>query len=544
MAKAQAAGELPVELRVTPELQIPREAKHGDFSTSLALVIGSQSNRPSREIAQVITRHLALPEGLVERVDVAGPGFINFTLSLAWLRRVVHQIGERGLEYGTSNAGQGQRLLLEFVSANPTGPVLVVQGRAAAIGDALANLFTRLGWQVSREYYINDALNSTQVRRFAETLEARYLQQFGREVAIPEDGYQGDYVISMAEELVAEVGEEYLQLSDEARHAAFYDYSLRKILEGQQADMGAFGVAFDTWFRESWLYERGEVEAALEELKQRGHTYESEGAVWFRATAFGDDQDHVLVRQDGRPGYLASDIAYHKNKFKRGYDRLVDIWGPDHHGHVPRTKYGVQAIGYDPSRFEILVHQFVRLVSGSEIVGSSKRRGDIIPLRSLISDVGTDAARFFFLMQSMDSHLDFDLELAKKQAQDNPVYYVQYAHARICSILREAEARGVTLPEITAVNLDRLEAPDEATLMRKLADLPEEMEQAAVRYEPHRMTRYARELAAVFHGFYTNCRVLTEDAELAAARLALVMATRTALRIVLSTIGISAPEQM
>jgi arginyl-tRNA synthetase len=544
VTKAQAAGELPEAPNVIPDLQVPRDPRHGDFYSNLALAHAFLLGRSSREIAQIIARYLLAPEGVVERVEIAGPGFINFTLSPVWLGGVVREIGEKGLEYGTSNVGQGQRLLLEFVSANPTGPVAVVQGRAAAIGDALANLFTRIGWQVSREYYINDALNSTQVRRFAETLEARYLQQFGREAVIPEDGYQGDYVITMAEELVAEVGEEHLKLSEEARHAAFYDYSLRKIIEGQQADMAAFGVSFDTWFHESWLYERGEVEAALEELTRRGHTYESEGAVWFRATAFGDDQDHVLVRQDGRPGYLASDIAYHKNKFERGFERLIDIWGPDHHGHVPRTRYGVQAIGYDASRFEILVHQFVRLFSGTEIVKMSKRAGDIIPLKNLIGEVGTDAARFFFLMQSMDSHLDFDLELAKKQAQDNPVYYVQYAHARICSILREAEARGVTLPEIGAVNLDRLEAPDEATLMRKLADLPEEIEQAAVRYEPHRMTRYARELAAVFHVFYTNCRVLTEEAELTAARLALVMATRTALRIVLSTIGVSAPEQM
>jgi len=544
MAKARATGELLEALDVTPELQVPRDPRHGDFSTSLALVIGSQINRPGRELASLITRHLSLPEGVVERVDIAGPGFINFTLSLAWLRGVVREIGEKGLEYGTSNLGGGKRLLLEFVSANPTGPVAVVQGRAAAIGDALANLFTRIGWQVSREYYINDALNSTQVRRFAETLEARYLQQFGRAAVVPEDGYQGDYVITMAEELAAEVGEKYLDVPEEERHAAFYDYSLRKIIAGQQADMGAFGVAFDTWFHESWLYEKGEVEAAMEELKRRGHTYESEGAVWFRATAFGDEQDHVLIRQDGRPGYLASDIAYHKNKFARGYDRLVDIWGPDHHGHVPRTKFGVQALGYDADRFEILVHQFVRLFSGSEVVRMSKRAGDIIPLRSLIAEVGTDAARFFFLMQSMDSHLDFDLELAKKQAQDNPVYYVQYAHARICSILREAEGRGVAAPEIASVNLDRLEAPDEATLMRKLADLPDEILQAAVRYEPHRMTRYARELAAVFHVFYTNCRVLGDDAELTAARLALVTATRTALRLVLSTIGVSAPEQM
>jgi arginyl-tRNA synthetase len=544
IAKAQEAGDLPEVAAMTPELQVPREARHGDFSTSLALVLGSRTGRSGRELAPIMLRHLALPEGVVERVEIAGPGFINFTLSLKWLRGVVREIGEKGPEYGSADVGVGKRLLLEFVSANPTGPLAVVNGRAAALGDALANLFTRIGWNVSREYYINDALNSTQVRRFAETLEARYLQEFGREVIVPEDGYAGDYVIEMAEQLAAEQGDALLTMAEPERRTFLYDYALARILEGQRNDMEAFGVEFDTWFQESSLYESGAVVAAVETLKERGHTYESEGALWFRATAFGDEQDQVLVRSDGRPGYLAADIAYHRDKFARGFDWLIDIWGPDHHGHITRTKAGVQAVGCEVARFEILVHQFVRLFRGSEMVRMSKRAGDIIPLRRLIEDVGADAARFFFLMQSMDSHLDFDVELAKKQAADNPVYYVQYAHARICSILREAEDRGVTRPELGGANLDRLEAPDEATLMRKLADLPEEILQAAVRYEPHRMTRYARELAATFHGFYTNCRVLTDDTELTAARLALVMATQTALQIVLKMIGVSAPERM
>jgi arginyl-tRNA synthetase len=308
--------------------------------------------------------------------------------------------------------------------------------------------------------------------------------------------------------------------------------------------MEQFGIEFDTWFFESSLYANDEVNAALEVLKSAGHTYEAEGAVWLRATDFGDEQDQVLVRRDGKPSYLAGDIAYHRNKFGRGFDRLIDIWGPDHHGHVLRLKAGVQAIGFDAGRFEILIHQIVRLFRGSEMVRMSKRAGDIVPLSGLVEDVGSDAARFFFLMQSMDSHLDFDLELAKKQAADNPVYYVQYAHARICSILRSAEEQGVELPAADEVNLDRLGEPDELALMRKLAELPEETELAASRYEPHRVTRYARDLAATFHGFYTNCRVLGDDAELTAARLLLVMASRIVLRTVLSTIGVSAPEKM
>ena len=550
LSKAQSAGDLPESPSPEIDLQTPRDPRHGDFSTGLAMVVASESGRPPREVADTLVRHLDLPEGLAESVNIAGPGFINFVLSPVWLRRLVRQVLEEGEDYGRSDTGRGQRLLLEFVSANPTGPIAVVQGRAAALGDALARLFQRTGWVISREYYVNDALNSTQVQRFAETLDARYLQQLGREAAVPEDGYQGDYVIDMAEQLVAAEGDKYLGMARDERLAALTEYSLQKIVADQQHDMADFGVTFDTWFMESTLYDEDEVSQAVETLNAAGHTYQADGALWLKATDFGDEQDHVLVRKDGRPTYLAGDIAYHKNKFDRGFDRLIDIWGPDHQGHVRRTKAGVQAIGYDPSRFEILIHQIVRLFRGSEMVRMSKRAGDIVPLSGLIEDVGADAARFFFLMQSMESHLDFDLELAKKRAAENPVYYVQYAHARICSILREAEDRGVSVPNIADADLDhqssfdRLGEPDELALMRKLADLPHEVSEAAQRYEPHRMTRYARELAATFHGFYTNCRVLSDDSELTAARLALVQAALTVLRIVLTIIGVSAPEKM
>jgi arginyl-tRNA synthetase len=520
---------------------------------------------PPRQIADAIVSRLDLPRSLVEKIEVAGPGFINFTLAPAYLRGIVRSILEQGEAYGRSDAGGGRSLLLEFVSANPTGPIGVVQGRAAAIGDTLGKLFEHTGWKVSREYYVNDALNSTQIQRFAETLEARYLQQLGQEASVPEDGYQGDYVVDMAEELVKVEGDRYLKMPREERLAAFYEHSLNNIVTSQRRDMDAFGVHFDTWFHEGSLYASHEVEAAIEALKQAGYTYEADGALWLRATELGDEQDQVLVRSNGRPGYLAADIAYHKNKFERGFDRLIDIWGPDHQGHVRRTKAGVRALGYDPSRFEILIHQIVRLFRGSEMVRMSKRAGDIIPLAALLEDVGADAARFFFLMQSMESHLDFDLELAKKQANENPVYYVQYAHARICSILREAEQRGAgaglangrestvesresppSNPEsrISSANLERLGEPDELALIRKLAELPDEIGDAAERYEPHRMTRYAREIASVFHGFYTNCRVLGDDAELTAARLGLVQATLTVLRTVLTMLGVSAPERM
>jgi len=545
ISRAQNAGDLPTSVSPRIELQTPRDPRHGDIATNIALAVANEVGEPARALAERLVSHLRLPGDLIEKVEVAGPGFINFTLAPAYLRGVARAVLEQGDHYGRSDAGGGKSLLLEFVSANPTGPIAVVQGRAAAIGDTLAKLFEHTGWRVSREYYINDALNSTQIQRFAETLEARYLQKFGQQVSVPEDGYQGDYVVDMAEELAQTEGDRYLRMSREERLAALYQYSLSSIVASQRRDMDAFGVRFDTWFHESALYENHEVEAAIEALNVRGYTYEADGALWLKANELGDEQDHVLVRSDGRPGYLAADIAYHKNKFDRGFDRLIDIWGPDHQGHVRRTKAGVRALGYDPSRFEILIHQIVRLFRGSEMVRMSKRAGDIIPLSALLEDVGADAARFFFLMQSLDSHLDFDLELAKKQANDNPVYYVQYAHARICSILREAQERGVgaggTNP---APNLDRLGEPDELALIRKLAELAEEIADAAERYEPHRMTRYAREIASVFHGFYTNCRVLTDDAELTAARLSLVQATLTVLRTVLRLLGVSAPEKM
>ena len=544
LSKAKSAGDLPADVAPRVELQVPRDPRHGDIATSVALGLASDLGKAARQIADTLLAHLELPADVVAKVEVAGPGFINFTFSPVYLRGIVGQILEEGDDYGRSDTGAGKSILLEFVSANPTGPVAVVQGRAAAIGDTLAKLFERTGWRVSREYYVNDALNSTQVQRFAETLEARYLQQLGQDATVPEDGYQGDYVVAMAQELVGAEGEAYLDMSHAQRLSALYDYSLRKIVEGHQRDMRAFGVEFDTWFFESSLYAGHEVDAAVEGLKAKGYTYERDGALWLKATELGDEQDQVLVRQDGRPSYLAADVAYHKNKFDRGFDRLIDIWGPDHHGHVARTKAGVRALGYDPSRFEILIHQIVRLFRGSEMVRMSKRAGDIVPLSSLLEDVGADAARFFFLMQSLESHLDFDLELAKKEAQENPVYYVQYAHARICSIIREAQDRGISIPEPASVKLDLIEHPDEFSLIRKLAELPDEIADAAERYEPHRMTRYAREVAAAFHVFYTNCRVLGDDSDLTAARLALVCATQVVLRTVLDIIGVSGPEKM
>jgi len=420
----------------------------------------------------------------------------------------------------------------------------VAQGRAAAIGDTLARLLDARGYQVHREYYVNDAASSTQVGKLAESLDARYFQALGQDKPLPEDGYRGEYLAEMARRIVALEGDRYVALTEEERLAAFSALAEQGFVEDQRQVLEEFGVVFDNWFRESSLFDSGEVEAALALLTERGYTYEQDGAVWLRSTEFGDDKDRVLVRSNGKAMYVASDAAYHRGKFGRGFSRLIDIVGPDHHGWVARTRAAIAAIGCPVDKLDIIMHQVVRLFRGGEMVRMSKRAGDIITLQEVIEEVGADAARYFFLMRSTDSPLDFDLELAKKETAENPVYYVQYAHARISSILRNAVEQGVPLPAVERANLALLRHSDELTLMRKLADFPEEVEAAARLYEPHRMTRFATELAGVFHQFYTNCRVLGDDPALTAARLILAGAALIALRNILRLLGVAAPERM
>jgi len=544
VGRAREKGLLQIEQVGEILVQRPSDPTFGDYSTNLAMSLAREAKLPPRKIAEIIIAELQLPENFAEEIAIAGAGFINFRLHPKALWDTVSEIFRLGETFGRSNAGKNEKVLIEYVSANPTGPVAVVQGRAGAIGDVLANLLDWAGYQVQREYYINDALNSLQVQKFAASVEAWYLRKLGQEAELPEDGYQGDYVAHMAEEIAQEAGDRYLNMPPEARREEFVKLSLQRIIAGQRADLEAYGVRFDNWFWESELYKAGAVEQVIERLKELGHTYEADGAVWLKTSEFGHIKDEVLVRSNGLPTYLAADIAYHRNKFERGFDRLIDIWGPDHHGHVTRMKAGVQALGYSADKFEIMLHQIVRLFSGGEMVRMSKRAGDIIPLRDLIDEVGPDAARFFFLMRSADSHLDFDLELAKKESSENPVYYVQYAHARICSIFRSADEHGVILPKPGAANLSLLQHPRELDLIRKLADFPEEIETAAALREPHRMTRYAQEIASMLHLFYTDCRVLGDDPALTQARLALLQATRIVLQNTLGILGISAPESM
>ena len=546
LAAAREAGELALaDLPSADAFQVerPPSPEFGDWSCNAAMVLAKAAKQPPRRVAETIVRHLP-PSELIERVEVAGAGFLNFFLKPAWLHAAVHEALERDADYGKNDTLRGRKIQVEFVSANPTGPLNVVSGRAAAYGDTLAGLLAWCGAEITREYYVNDALHSTQIERFGLSLEARYCQALGQDKPLPADAYQGEYLAEMGAQIAHEHGDRYLALSEQERVAAFTGMALARIVADAKAVLEAFGVRYQVWFHESQLVKSGAVEAVVEALRQAGHTYEAEGAVWFRATAFGVEKDEVLIRRTGQPAYLAGDLAYHRDKHERGFSHVIDIWGPDHHGHVARTLAGVKALGYPEGWLEIIIHQMVRLVRGGELVRMSKRAGEIVALSDLVSDVGKDVARFFFLMRSADAALDFDLELAKQESEENPVYYVQYGHARICSILREAEKRGVPLPRWGEVNLALLREPDELAVMRALADFPEEVEQAAHTRGAHRMTRYAQELARIFHSFYTNCRVLGDDPALTAARLALVQASRIVLRNVCGILGIEAPERM
>lgn len=522
----------------------PADAKFGDFSSNLAMVAAGPAGKPPRAVAEAVVARLEVDPAVVAGVEIAGAGFINFRLAPQWLQYVLRDACRADADYGRSRAASPRRVLVEFVSSNPTGPVSVAHARGGAIGDVLATLLEWTGHAVEREFYVNDALNSRQIQKFAESVEARYLQALGQPVEMPEDGYRGYYVVEMARAIIERDGDRYAQMAHEERLAAFTEMSLRQIVEDMRIDLEAFGIRFDTWFYESSLYRSGAVQEAIDTLTAGGWTYEDEGALWLRTTAFGDEKDRVLVRSNGEPMYLASDVAYHQHKWGRQLDYLIDIWGPDNHGHVQPTRAAMEALGYNPESLEILIFQIVRLMSDGELVRVSKRAGDIVCLSELIEEVGRDAARFYYLIRSAQSPFDFDLDLAKKQSLDNPVYYVQYGHARICSILREAEKAGVEMPDAQAVDLSCLTEDAEIALMRRVADFPAEVALAAELRQPHRMTRVAQDVAEAFHTFYHQCRVLGESPEVTGARLVLVRGTQIVLRNVLTILGVSAPERM
>lgn len=535
-----ADGSLEISGEAVIELETPPSKEFGDFACNAAMALARAARKAPRQIAEILLAHLPQND-LLDRGEIAGPGFLNLYLRPDWLHNTVRRVLEQGERYGHNTRGQGRSILLEFVSANPTGPILVVQGRAAALGDALASLLSTQGYEVRREYYINDWGN--QVNNFGRSVDARYRELLGQDAAVPEDGYQGEYLLEIAREILEEHGDSLLRLPDDERSACLGRLAVGRMIDQQKRAMAEFGVSFDRWFSESELHPDA-VEDTLAALRANGHTYESEGALWLRSTDFGDDKDRVLRRADGTTTYIAADAAYHRNKLDRGFSALIDIWGPDHHGYIARTRAAVAALGYDPDRLKVIIHQIVRLFSGGEVVVSSKRAGKVLPLDELVEDVGVDAARFFFLMRDHNSPLDFDMDLARAQSNENPVYYVQYAHARIRSIERKAEDQGVPSPDPATVDLSVLTEETELALMRALADYPENLRRFADDYGPHGLPRMAMEIAQAFHQFYGACLVLGEDERLTAARLALTSATRQTLHNLLALMGISAPESM
>jgi arginyl-tRNA synthetase len=535
------------------DVEVPKDRRHGDYATNAAMVLASRVGGKPREIAQRLIDAYAPSPDRVSRLEIAGPGFINITVAWPWKREFVATISRLGESYGLQTIGAGRRVNVEFVSANPAGPLHVGTGRNAVVGDVLANLLTGLGYEIAREYYINDA--GEQVRILALSVEARYFEYFGQSHPFPESGYQGPYVADLARHIATHEGDRWLHEPSEARLDHFREVSVSAMVADAREVLERCRIRFDAWVSERALVESGAVERAIAALEARGFLYKEDGNLWFRSTAFGDDKDRVIVRRNGEPTYFGRDIAYHLDKLARGFDLLIDVWGIDHIGDVVRVKGALAALGVPPEALEILIYQHVRLRNEGEALRMSKRSGEFVALRDLIDAVGVDAARYFYAMVSYSVPMDFDVALAQRHSQDNPVYYVQYAHARIAGILREAgllgngggpatragsaeRSRGAVPP------LDRLEDEREAVLIHVLAELPEVIRAAGLRREPHRLCAYAREVAEAFHLFYTHCRVLTDDEALTAARLALVDATRIVLRRVLGLLGVSAPDRM
>jgi len=546
----EAVNENVINIEEIPDfyIEVPQDKEHGDFAANIAMILARQAKMPPRKIGEAIMERIK-KDAFIEKVEVAGPGFINFYLAPTWANEVIFDVLKNGEEYGRLNGQSGKKVQVEFVSANPTGPMHMGNARGAALGDALASILKMAGYDVTKEFYINDAGN--QIENFGLSLEARYLELLGHESQIPEGGYHGEDIKEHMKELIEQEGDRFLSMDSPSRRAYFIDYALKKNIKRMKTDLENFGVHFDVWFSEQSLHDSGKVNEVIKLLTDKGYTYEKDGALWFKASEFGATKDEVLIRANGLPTYFAADIAYHKNKFDRGFDLVIDIWGADHHGHIARMKGALKALGYDPDKLVIIIMQLVRLYRNGEIARMSKRTGRAVTLADIVDEVGKDAARFFFNLRSADTHLDFDLDLAIKQSDDNPVYYVQYAHARISSILRQAKEQGVNLPDIAGLSLDEFKKSadllvegSEIELIKKLADFPSEIKLAAENLAPYRITVYTQELAAAFHSFYNKCRVLTDDDNLTKARLLLVMATQQVLRNAFSILGITAPERM
>ena len=541
VALAEAAERLSLDPAELPEpaFERPRNREHGDWATNVALVAAQGKGNP-RPIALAIAD--AIPAtALVESVEVAGPGFLNFRLSASWLHDVVRRAADPSSGFGRSEEGRGTKINVEYVSANPTGPINVVSGRHAAVGDTIARLLEATGHEVTREYYFNDA--GRQMLLFGASVGARYLQHLGRDAQVPEDGYHGDNITEVAKEIAREVGDSLAALPADELAQRMLDLSWPRILESVKTSLARFGTTFDVWFSESGLHDTGKVDDAIGRLRDAGLMEEREGALWMLTSRFGDDKDRVVIRSNGEPTYFAADLGYLLDKFGRGFDRLIYLWGADHHGTIPRLMAAVEALGFERERVEIPLLQIVSLARGGEAVKASKRAGVYVALDELVDEVGVDAARYTFLTRSLEAPLEFDIDLAKEQAPENPVYYVQYAHARISSILRKAVEEGHE-PEAAGAPLELLTHESEEELMRKLASYEEALSDAARLRAPQRIPRYVEELASTFSAFYRDCKVLADDRALAHARLALCLATRSVLADGLGLLGVSAPERM
>lgn len=542
--KAVANGALPEAEMPQFNIEKPANKDNGDYSTNVAMAGARAFKKAPRMIAEAIVSCIDLDGTAFDRVEIAGPGFMNFFLSQQFYSNVLKDVFSCGKDYGKSDYGQGKRVLVEFVSANPTGPMHIGNARGGAIGDCLASVLDWAGFSVNREFYVNDAGN--QIEKFATSLEVRYLQHYDPSIELPEDAYHGQDIVEHAENFIKEYGDKYVNADSKERRKALVDFALPKNIAGLERDLGRYRITYDKWFRESTLHNDGSVQRVIDALKEKGVTYEQDGALWFKASEYGNDKDIVLVRANGLPTYIVPDIAYHYNKLvTRGYDKAIDVLGADHHGYVPRMKAALTALGLDASRLDCVIMQMVRLVREGETIKLSKRSGKAITLNTLIDEVPLDAARFFFNLREPNSHFDFDLELAAKQSSENPVYYVQYAHARICSIIKKAQEQGVELKTPSDDELALLNSKEEKDLIRHLSLLTDEIVSAAKSYDPAKITHYVIELATLFHKFYNAQRVMLDDNEgLMQARLFLCKAVKDTIYNILTMLKITAPEVM
>ena len=538
-----AEGVFPAEAIPDFNVEIPADPKNGDMSSNAAMVCARTFRTAPRKIAEAICEKMYLDGSYFDRCEVAGAGFINFFFSAQWFSKVITSVISDGESYGETDFGDGKKVLVEFVSANPTGPMHIGNARGGAIGDCLAAVLEKAGYNVAREFYVNDAGN--QIEKFKTSLEVRYLQIFDPTVEMPEDAYLGEDIIAHAKNFADINGNKYVNAESEERRQALCDFALPINIENLEKDLGKYRITYDKWFRESTLHNDGSVSEIIDKLKASGYTYEQEGALWFKSSELGDEKDRVLIRDNGIPTYFVPDIAYHYNKLvTRGFDTAIDVLGADHHGYIPRMKAAMTALGVDASRLDMVIMQMVNLVRNGEKYKLSKRSGKAITLSTLLDEIPIDAARFFFNLREPDSHFDFDLDLAVSQTSQNPVYYVQYAHARICSVLRKMQEENIAVAEPTEDVLAKLTAPEERELIKYMATLPNVINESAKNYDPARITRYVIEIATMYHKFYTNCRIMGEEADIMQARLSLSLAVKQVIKNILDMLKITCPESM